>query len=134
MKPKNAPSLQLRNSINRSPWRRGNFLLPLALVCFGLSPATRAVLPPPDGGYPSGNTAEGEDALFSLTTGAWNTALGYQTLYHDTIGTGNTATGVFALFSNTAGQYNTASAVQALYSNTTGSGNTATGFWALYEN
>ena len=29
----------------------------------------RAVVPPPDGGYPNGNTAEGEDALFSLTTG-----------------------------------------------------------------
>jgi hypothetical protein len=29
----------------------------------------RAVVPPPDGGYPGGNTAEGQNALFSLTTG-----------------------------------------------------------------
>ncbi len=32
-------------------------------------PTARTVAPPPDGGYPNANTAEGEDALFSLTTG-----------------------------------------------------------------
>jgi hypothetical protein len=41
----------------------------LALTSFALSPWARAVDPAPDGGYPNGNTAEGEDALFSLTTG-----------------------------------------------------------------
>jgi hypothetical protein len=56
-------------------------LITLTLVCFGLSPATRAVLPPPDGGYPGGNTAEGEDALFSLTTGIVNTAIGFNALF-----------------------------------------------------
>jgi hypothetical protein len=30
----------------------------------------QAVVPPPDGGYPNFNTAEGQNALFSLTTGA----------------------------------------------------------------
>jgi hypothetical protein len=41
----------------------------LALACFGLLPQTQAVSPAPDGGYPGGNTAEGQNALFSLTTG-----------------------------------------------------------------
>lgn len=34
----------------------------------------RAVIPAPDGGYANDNTAEGENALFSLTTGASNSA------------------------------------------------------------
>ena len=40
----------------------------VALACFGLSPMAQALLPPPppDGGYPNQNTAEGDDALFSL--------------------------------------------------------------------
>lgn len=46
------------------------------LACFALSPTARAVDPPPDGGYPGDNTAEGTDALFSLTGGTENTALG----------------------------------------------------------
>jgi hypothetical protein len=55
-----------------------NGLLFIGLVCFGLSPASRAALPPPPpaGGYPNGNTAEGSNALFSLTTGLNNTAVG----------------------------------------------------------
>jgi len=36
----------------------------------------QAVSPPPDGGYPGGNTAEGQGALLSLTDGAFNTAVG----------------------------------------------------------
>jgi hypothetical protein len=35
----------------------------VAVVCFGLSPASRAVDPPPDGGYSNQNTAEGDGAL-----------------------------------------------------------------------
>jgi Chaperone of endosialidase len=134
MKPKNTPSLQLRNSINRSLWRRSVFLFPLALVCFGLSPATRAVSPAPDGGYPGQNTAEGEQALLSLTTGLWNTALGFQALKSDTTGYSNTATGGRALFSNTAGIQNTANGAFALFANTLGSGNSAFGFTALTSN
>ena len=49
----------------------------LALFCFGLSPRAQAVVPPPDGGYPGANTAEGQNALLSLTTGGFfNTAVG----------------------------------------------------------
>jgi len=47
-------------------------------TCFVFLPNARAVDPPPDGGYPNQNTAEGEDALLSLTSGFFNTAVGYQ--------------------------------------------------------
>ena len=57
------------------------FLIAFALACFGLSPTGRAVVPAPDGDYPGWNTAEGEDALFSLTTGVGNTANGDSALY-----------------------------------------------------
>jgi hypothetical protein len=49
----------------------------LTLLCLAVGmPKAQAVSPPPDGGYPGGNTAEGENALFSLTTGLYNKALG----------------------------------------------------------
>jgi len=63
------------------------FLVGLALTCFALSPRAQAVLPPPDGGYPGHNTAEGTDPLFSLTTGVNNTATGFEALYSNTTGT-----------------------------------------------
>ena len=48
----------------------------LVLGCYALLPRAQAVAPAPDGGYPGFNTAEGQNALFSLTTGAANTAVG----------------------------------------------------------
>jgi uncharacterized coiled-coil protein SlyX len=131
---KNMKTLQLRNSVNRSPLRRAFLVVPLVLACLALSPAARAVLPPPDGHYADRNTAEGEDALFSLTTGAGNTALGNRTLYNNTTGFANTATGSNALFSNTNGVENTATGLGALFSNTTGVANTANGVGALDSN
>jgi len=104
------------------------------LACFGLSPTAHAVTPAPDGGYPNWNTAEGEDALFSLTTGIGNTANGAFALYKNRTGNGNTATGFEALFSNTTGIQNTANGVQALLNNTTGNNNTANGLNALRNN
>src|SRR5205823_6659029 len=138
--------LPVRNPISRSPLRlglprvqpiwiiRGFLLIPLVLAWFALSPSTRAVLPAPDGGYPSNNTAEGDDALFSLITGSNNTANGYQALHSNNTGNNNTANGVDALFSNTTGSNNTANGFSALYSNTTGYHNTANGYYALYSN
>jgi hypothetical protein len=61
------------------------------LTCFALSPVAQAVNPPPDGGYPAGNTAEGDDALFSLTFRGATTAIGSTALYSNTAGIKNTA-------------------------------------------
>jgi len=70
----------LRNStiFARSP--RGLLLIPLILVCFALSPQMQALSPPPDGGYPNGNTAEGDSALSGLTGGFYNSAVGFLSL------------------------------------------------------
>ena len=56
------------------------------LACLGLSPVGMTVNPPPDGGYPNGDTAEGTDALFNFTTGGANTAIGSDTLFNNTTG------------------------------------------------
>jgi hypothetical protein len=124
-----------RNSISRSRLRYGLFLIPLVLAAFALSPTAQAQLsPPPDGGYDGNNTAEGTDALFSLTTGTDNTAVGFDALFSNTTGSENTATGSDALLSNTTGIRNAASGFAALESNTTGVRNTATGRAALANN
>ena len=127
-------------------------LSPLMLTCFTLSEMAHAapdVTPPPDGGYPRGNTAEGEEALFSLTTGYYNNAVGFLSLFSLTTasfntgdGAGtlllnnaseNTATGAGALLSNNAPR-NTADGAFALFFNTTGEDNTAVGNRAIQSN
>ena len=105
-----------------------------ASACLTLSPTARAVSPPPDGGYPNRNTAEGDDALFSLTTGFANTAIGFDALFSNTTGSFNTANGFDALVSNTTGNNNTANGGAALFNNTTGGNNTANGVSALVRN
>src|SRR5205823_888297 len=134
---KNMTTLHSRKSIDRSPLRRAFRFGALALVlaCCALAPASRALLPPPapDGGYPGANTAEGDNSLFSLTTGDQNTANGANALFSLTTGSFNTAAGAGALFSDTAGGRNTANGVDALRSNTTGIGHTAIGFRTLYN-
>ena len=80
------------------------------------------------------NTANGVNALQSNTTGYSNNASGFQALYSNTTGYNNTANGLNALYSNTTGYNNTANGLNALYSNTTGYYNTANGVNALYSN
>src|SRR5947207_15773772 len=63
----------------------------LALGCFALCLTAQAVSPAPDGGYPGGNTAEGQSALLSLVTGTYNTAVGVFSLELNTVGKFNTA-------------------------------------------
>jgi hypothetical protein len=81
---------------------RTTTLLPLiafTFACFGPLPIAPALLPPPDGGYPFGTTAEGDGALGSLTLSGKesgkgggppaavnNTALGFDTLFNNTTG------------------------------------------------
>src|SRR5260370_66542 len=97
MKTKNMTTLHLRNSIGRSPLRLGFLLIPLVLACFGLSPIAQAA----DGDLGNGNTAEGTEALLSLTTGIGNTATGFRALNQNTAGSLNSANGDQALFNNT---------------------------------
>src|SRR6266545_2439877 len=125
-------------------------LVQLVFVCVALCPMAHAVVPAPDGGYPGGNTAEGQNALLSRTTGIYNTGIGIYSLLSLTegsfctgVGAGtllvnaadrNTATGAGALLSNTTGNNNTANGAFALFSNTNGSNNTADGLSALLGN
>jgi hypothetical protein len=113
--------------------RVSSVLVTFSLVCIGLLPNAQAVSPPPDGGYPNKNTAEGQDALFSLMSGTANTANGFQALKATTNGDRNTASGAFALFTNVTGSENTATGYAALFFNR-GSGNTANGIGALHSN
>jgi len=83
-------------------------LIALAFACFGLSRTARAVVPAPDGGYPGGNTAEGRNALFSLTTGGFNTGVGFLSLRSNTTNSFNTAVGYAALYNIIANGGNTA--------------------------
>jgi hypothetical protein len=71
----------------------------LVVLCIGLLRTVQAVVPPPDGGYPNFNTAEGQNALFSLTSGAANTAVGWFSLKSVTTGSFNTGVGAGALYS-----------------------------------
>ena len=111
-------------------------LITFALGCFALVQNTQAVNPPPDGGYPGGNTAEGQNALFSLTGSAavHNTAVGDSALHDNRSADNNTATGYFTLRSNTGGKENTATGALALANNTFGRDNSANGFQALLKN
>ncbi len=139
--------------INRSSGFSGTLgfvFINFVFACFAFLPKLQGVSPAPDGGYPGGNTAEGQNALFSLTSGTYNTAVGLFSLRSDTTGnfntavgagtlllnTGeeNTATGAAALLSNTTGASNTANGVLALFNNTTGNSNTANGVFALLHN
>jgi len=80
------------------------------------------------------NTAYGNGALVSLTSGVWNSGFGFEALNHDTAGKNNTATGLRSLFSDTSGSNNTANGVYALYGNINGWYNNAVGAFALANN
>jgi hypothetical protein len=116
------------------------FFIALALLYFAILPKAQAVIPLPDGGYPGFNTAEGQKAIFGLTTGVANTAVGWYSLFSNTDGSYNTGVGAGTLLFNIGdqttgdGTQNTAIGTAALLSNTTGRENTATGAGALLNN
>jgi hypothetical protein len=115
-----------------SKWLKAAACAASFVLC--LSARSYAVDPPPDGGYPNFNTAEGEDALFSLTTGINNTAVGFHALFANTTGFHNTAVGSSALLRNTKGVANTAIGLDAMRSNSVGKANVAFGVEALIDN
>jgi len=94
-----------------------------------------ALIPSPDGGYPFGNTAEGEDSLFNITptseeNGGRNTAVGFNALYDSITGFSNTGVGWSVLKANLS-VFNTAIGSAALSQNVSGFQNTAVGAGAL---
>ena len=126
-------TLTISNPISDSLLRCALIFIPFVLICVATLPGAHAVSPPPDGGYPNFNAAEGQRALFSLTTGSANTAVGWFSLSTNVAGSFNTATGAGSLLFNTADQ-NTAFGAAALLFNTTGINNTAVGAAALSNN
>ena len=102
----------------------------LGVACFALLPRAQAA----DGGLPNFNTAEGDNALFSVTTGSANTAVGWFSLWLTADGSFNTAVGAGSLLENTSGNDNTAFGAAALLFNTTGGDNIAVGAAALENN
>jgi hypothetical protein len=82
----------------------------------------------------SNNTALGDNALSSNTSGFFNTAVGFDALMANTTGFENTAVGTFSLVSNVDGSLNTALGDGALPANTRGNTNTAVGVEALNSN
>lgn len=77
------------------------------------------------------NLALGLNALFSNTTGSFNTAVGRTALLSNTTGANSVAVGSGALSANTTGASNTAVGQAALTFNTTGFSNVAVGHQTL---
>jgi hypothetical protein len=123
----------VRNSMNYPPAPRGLFLVAL-IAWFGLLSGAKAVEPAAtDTALAGGNTADGQNALLSLTTGTYNTAIGFDALLLNSDTSFNTGVGAGALLSSTANQ-NTALGAGALFSNTFGEDNNAVGAFALFSN
>ena len=106
-----------------------------ALVCFGLCQQVQSATdtPDPGGSLPTSNTADGQGALGSLTTGLYNSAFGFLSVLSLSDGNFDTGVGAGALLVDNGGS-NTAVGAGALLSNSTGSGNNAVGTFTLFNN
>jgi len=123
-----------RDSARSLPLWRGFLLIPLILVCFAFAQQTQAIVPPPDGCYPGFTTAEGCQALHSITGAASaNTALGWRAIFSATNGSFNVGVGAGALALDHA-DANTAVGTAALLLNNQGTRNTACGAAAMVYN
>jgi hypothetical protein len=127
----------LRNLMNRAPSPCRSFLVLLVIACFAVLPKMQATPEEgpaaPETALPGFNTADGDHALFSLTTGSANTAVGWFSLFSNTDGSFNTGVGAGTLLFNT-GSNNTAFGAAALLFNTISTENTAVGTAALLNN
>lgn len=80
------------------------------------------------------NTAMGNASLYANTTGDFNSGYGASSLTNNISGGGNTGIGMSSLMNNTTGSENTAVGFNSMYSNTTGQNNTAIGNGAGHNN
>ncbi len=102
-------------------------------MCFGLCQQVQSATDTPDpGSLPTSNTADGQGALGSLTTGLYNSAFGFLSVLSLSDANFDTGVGAGALLVDNGGE-NTAVGAGALFSNTTGSDNTAVGAFALFN-
>src|SRR5438094_6045051 len=105
-----------------------------ALVCFGLCQQVQSATDTPDpGSVPTSNTADGQGALGSLTTGLYNSALGFLSVLSVSDANFDTGVGAAALLVDNGGT-NTAVGAGALLNNSDGADNNAVGAFALFNN
>src|SRR5882762_3750322 len=102
-----------------------------ALACFAFLPGAKAAGPEAPA-LAGGNTADGQNALLSLTTGTYNSAFGFDAVLSISDGSFDTGIGAGALLLDTAGT-NTAVGAGALLTNSTGSDNNAFGTFPLQQ-
>ncbi len=124
-----------RDPARSLPFRRGFLLIPLILVAFALCQQTQAAPNPetPDpGAKPLSNTADGQGALQSVTSGLYNSAFGFLSVLSNTNANFNTGIGAGALLLNNANE-NTGVGAGALLTNSDGINNTAVGTFALFS-
>jgi hypothetical protein len=124
-----------RDPARSLPLRRGFLLIPLMLVCFALSPQTQAITQPntPDpGAKPVSDTADGSNALLSITSGIHNSGFGFDALLSNSTANFSTAVGSAALLVSNAPE-NVGVGCGALLLNVAPN-NTAVGTFALFNN
>src|SRR5579884_870037 len=116
---------------------RNIIILSCALLCCALLPKAQTA---PESALPGFNTADGDHALFNVTTGVGNAAFGWYSLFANSDGAFNTGVGAGTLALNVGNQstgegtQNTAVGAVALLLNSRGHGNTAVGASALLSN
>ncbi len=104
------------------------------LVCFGLCQQVQSATDTPDpGSVPLSNTADGQLALASITSGIYNSAFGFYAALSLSDANFDTAVGAGALLLDNGGT-NTAVGAGALLSNADGADNNAVGAFALFNN
>jgi (2Fe-2S) ferredoxin len=111
---------------------RNTILIGMLSACFALCQVQAAVDTPDPGGKPVSNTADGQNALLTISTGIHNSAFGFDALLSNTDANFNTAVGSVALLVND-GSNNTAVGAGALLLNSTGGDNCAVGTFALFN-